>query len=288
MNTESKKSSWVRYIQNRIKNNKNFLGFVSGQTGSGKSYSSLQLCYECDPNFTVGQVVFNGLELMELITSKKLKSGSAICFEEIGVAMDARQWQSKTNRLLTHLIETFRHRNYILIFNSPYMDYVDSSIRKLFHAEFETTKIDKEKGVCILKPKLIQYNSKLKKFYYKRLRIFTPNGLVPIDRLPVKKPPQEVLVWYENRKKAYSHELEKNIYNELKQIHDKQTKKKKLTEKQKLVYELSQKGMTQSEISKEIGVNHSFVNRMIQMIRKKGYEVTNKYVTYGKYNTKGG
>lgn len=266
-------SSWVNYIKNRIKNNKNFLGFVSGATGSGKTYSSIQLCFECDPTFNQERVVFNGLELMTLITSGKLKTGSAICFEEVGVAMDAKQWQSKTNRLLSHLVQTFRHRNYILFFNSPFIDFVDASIRKLFHAEFETTRIDTKKEVCILKPKLIQYNAKKKKFYYKRLRMFTPEGLVPIDTLPIKKPSEDIIKWYEKRKDEYSDELQREIYSELRKIHDKKTKKKELTEKQAEIVNVLNNGNDMDGAMKKLSLSKTYIYDQLGLIKKKGYEV---------------
>ena len=42
---------WVVYIKGRIKKNKNFLGFISGPTGIGKSYNAFQTTYRyCDEN----------------------------------------------------------------------------------------------------------------------------------------------------------------------------------------------------------------------------------------------
>ena len=77
---------WVSYILQRIRNNKNFLGFLSGPTGSGKSYCCLRIAEEVDPDFTLERVVFNGIDLMNLVNSGKLKKGSVIIFEEAGVA----------------------------------------------------------------------------------------------------------------------------------------------------------------------------------------------------------
>ena len=76
-----KEKYWITYIRQRIRKNKNFLGFISGPTGSSKSYSSLRICEELDPEFNVDRVVFGGLELMNLINSGTLKTGSAVVFE---------------------------------------------------------------------------------------------------------------------------------------------------------------------------------------------------------------
>ena len=78
-----KEKHWVTYIKQRITKNKNFLGFISGETGSGKSYSSLRIAEELDTDFNVDRCVFSGLELMDLINANGLKKGSVIVFEEV-------------------------------------------------------------------------------------------------------------------------------------------------------------------------------------------------------------
>ena len=111
-----KEALWVRYIHQRIKQNKNFLGFISGPTGSGKSWSSISIAEQLDPTFTDERIVFSGIELMKLINSDKLKKGSVIVFEEAGIGMSNKNWQSTINKMLNFLIQTFRHRNFVLIF----------------------------------------------------------------------------------------------------------------------------------------------------------------------------
>ena len=54
---KDKEPSWVTYIKQRIRLNKNFIGFMSGPTGSGKSYASLSICEMVDPNFSAEQIV---------------------------------------------------------------------------------------------------------------------------------------------------------------------------------------------------------------------------------------
>ena len=166
---KTQQKHWINYILQRIKKNKNFLAFVGGQTGSGKSWSCLRIAQELDAEFNIGRVVFTGLELMNLINSGKLKRGSVIVFEESGVEMNNRNWQSVVNKLLNYLLQTFRHLGFILIMNSPYMDFIDAGTRKLFHAEMQTVGINYDKGTVRLKPQLISYNSRMQKFYYKRL-----------------------------------------------------------------------------------------------------------------------
>jgi len=226
MLNKPKEKHWISYIKSRIKKNKNFLGFISGQTGSGKSWSSLSICEDLDADFNIDRVVFSGLELMNLINSDKLKRGSAICFEEVGVEISNKNWASVTNKMLNYLIQTFRHRGFILVMNSPYMDFVDSATRKLFHAEFQTTGINFNTAECKLKPHLIQYNGRIRKFYYKRLKVIKPEGIIPVDLWKVKKPSDNLIKDYEQKKREYTDNLNKRIYEELQDVHDKRNKKR--------------------------------------------------------------
>lgn len=262
---------WITYIKQRIRKNKNFLGFISGQTGSGKSYSTLRICEELDPDFTIGRVVFGGLELMSLINSGELKKGSAIAFEEVGVEMSNRSWQSVTNKMLNYLLQTFRHKNIVLIMNSPYMDFVDVSTRKLFHAEMSTQGINHKKKEVRLKPQLIQYNSRLQKFYFKRLKVITPQGKMPVDVWNVGLPSEALRLAYEQKKAEYTANLNKRIQAELEQIDRKQVKVQELTQVQEDTLQLLKKGMSVEGIAKLRNKHLRTIYHAITLLKKKGY-----------------
>lgn len=218
--------SWIRYIKQRIRRNKNMLMLISGATGSGKSYCSLRIAQELDPEFNIERCVFTGIELMDLINSGKLGSGNVIVFEEAGIDLSNRSWQSTMNKLLNFLLQTFRHKNFILIFNSPYADFIDKSSRKLFHSECQTLSIDFKNKQVRLKPLLIQYNSRNEKFYYKFLRCVTKDGVLPVKVWRVDMPDAELLKQYERKKNEFTSRLNKNILEELKDIHRKKKKMK--------------------------------------------------------------
>lgn len=207
---------WAAYIKGRIKNNKNFIGFVGGPTGSGKSYASLAIAELIDPKFSIDHCVFTGAELMALVNSNKLKKGSVIVFEEAGIEMSAQSWQSIMNKMLNFLMQTFRHRNFVLILNSPFMDFVAAATRKLFHAELATQRIDFEKEMTVLKPQIIQYNSRYKKFYYKYLRVGVPGkGMGAVKTWSVPKPSADLLKAYEIKKREFTDNLNAEIQEQI-------------------------------------------------------------------------
>jgi len=273
---EPKEKYWISYIKSRIKKNKNFLGFISGQTGSGKSWSTISICEQLDENFNENNIVFSGLELMKLINSGKLKRGSAICFEEVGVEMNNKNWASVTNKMLNYLIQTFRHRGFILIMNSPYMDFVDSSVRKLFHAEMSTVGIDFKQKLCKIKPQLIQYNGRIKKYYYKRLKVITKKGVIPIQFWNVEKPSQKIIKIYEKKKKDYTDNLNKEIFRELKQLQIKKENKKgwgaSLTDIQQETLDLLKQGNNIQQVADIRGKAHSVIGNCIKCLKIKGYK----------------
>lgn len=193
---------------------------------SGKSWTGLSIGLLCDPEFNGDRCIFSARELMDLINSGKLSPGSAVLFDEAGIEMNSRTWNSITNKVLNYLIQTFRHRNFILIFTSPYLDFIDSATRKLFHAEFETIHINEKAKTCMLKPKLLQYNSERKKFYRKYLRVMVKGkGYIPIMKWKVPKPPQELIDRYEERKKEFTTKLNERIMADLERAQQKKRTK---------------------------------------------------------------
>jgi len=268
-----KEKYWITYIKQRIKRNKNFLGFISGQTGSGKSWTSLSICEQLDPKFNIDNIVFGGIELMNLINSGKLKSGSCICFEEVGVEMGNRNWASVTNKMLSYLMQTFRHKRFILIMNSPYMDYVDSAARKLFHAEMQTISINDKAKTCKIKPMCIQYNSRNGKTYYKFLRVVTEGSTRPLRFWNVKKASQNLIDSYELKKSEYTTNLNKRILSELKRFEKKSLGIKELTLIQQETLDMIKKGLSLEQMSKLKDVNVRNISERIRAMRKKGVNI---------------
>lgn len=279
--------SWVKYVRNRISNNKNFLGICTGPTGSGKSLSMLSFAEMLDPEFTIDRVVFKGRELMNLINTGDLKPGSVILWDEAGIDLSNRSWQSAINKMLNFLLQTFRHRNFILLFTVPYVDFVDSSARKLFHAEFTTVSINRKKKTCRLKAKLLQYNDSMGKWYRKYLKVIKPTGGISIIRTwNIPLPSKTLLDHYEAKKRSFTDELNKQILATLNKLEEKQaikTNGRPLTELQQKIVALWDKGITkQIEVSRELGERTSKISHNYRFLKNRGYipkenEVSKQY-----------
>jgi len=196
-------------IRKRIKRNKNFLCVVCGETGSGKSFSTIKMAEDFDPNFSLDNLVFNAKDFMKVV--QRAKKGSVIIFDEAGVGMPSREWMTQSNRLLSFVIQTFRHKNLIVYFTVPDFGMVDAQARKLFHCYMQTCGINESKKICYLKPLFIQNNPKMGKLYYKYPKVFNGGNLLKIKRMGVSLPSKWLISQYEAKKKAFTNELNKGV-----------------------------------------------------------------------------
>jgi hypothetical protein len=271
-----KEKYWVSYIKGRILKKKNFLGVITGPPGIGKSWTALSVCYQADDTFSPTKIVTTTKQLLELINSGTLKSGDAILWDEAGIDISNRNWQSIVNKTLNFLFQTFRHKRLIIIMTVPYMDFVDAGTRKLIHAEIEVQKIDYDTCEARTKPMIIQYNSRTKKFYYKYLRVRTDKGVSPLRAWHVSKPPQWLIDAYEDIKSKFTSKLNLELQKDLEDEEVKKNKKEKrkeLTEKQEEALKLVANYGNVPLASESSGIPERTLWFHISQAKKKGYTV---------------
>lgn len=222
--------SWVRYIKLRIRSNLNFLALAEGSTGSGKSWSMLSVAYLIDPIFDPRQIAFSFREVMHIINADwfKKKKWKIILFDEPQTSISNRQWQSLTNRLFNFLLSTFRHQNIVLLFATPYADFIDVASQKLLHCKFEVKGHSTKTNLTTIRPKLLQYNSRMKKFYEHSLYVThqgRAGGSTKLVKWNVPKPPQHLINAYEIKKSEFTNALNKDIEGQLNTMETKQKEK---------------------------------------------------------------
>lgn len=272
-------SYFLQYIKRRIKHNKNFINGITGSTGSGKSYSAVRLGEALDPNFDIRNVCFTDMEFMDLVDgiTKKLRKGAVIIFDEIQVTMGHLDYQSMRSKCLNYVLQTFRHRNFILIMTSPYFAFINASLRKLFHCRMETMSIDyKEKAVKI-KPLLLQTNQDTGKIYKKYLRVWTPmTGMQPLKRINIGLPSEKLLEDYEAKKDAFTRDLNRGIRRDLLKLAQKESgtgAEKALTTRQEQVVELLLEKKTIPEIAEKLEIEKITIYEHLKLIKRKGLQI---------------
>lgn len=208
--TKRTNSHFINYIYRRChRDNRNFVGAVTGETGSGKSYSCLRLGEMLDPDFDERNVCFTPEEFMNLINGKekKLKRGSVIVFDELQVSLSHMDYQTLQAKLLNYVLQTFRHRNFICFMTTPHFEMVNRTARRLFHGRIETVSVNHVKKVCSLKPFLLQINQRTGKVYEKYLRVAKDGMVAPVRRLNLRLASKPLIKRYEEKKDRFTREL---------------------------------------------------------------------------------
>lgn len=215
----------IAKIRERMKNNKNVLIAIVGDTGSGKSWGSLRLAEVVTANeeteeldetkFNIENVAFNGIQFKKLINKEEesLKPGSATIVEEAGVNIASRRWWENfgTNAIL----QTFRHRRLFTILNLPHLKFLDEQAKTMLNGCFMMTgNIDQANNTSTMSPYFFNVNplSGFKKTGF----LILNNAL--ISEITVNMPSLKLRRVYEERMKDYKNNLAKQeMYKELAQ-----------------------------------------------------------------------
>jgi superfamily II DNA or RNA helicase len=279
--------SWIRWIKKRIKHNLNFIALFQGATGIGKTWSAISLAQKIDPDFQVNQIVFDFKGLMEIINSEEFqkKKWKIIIFDEPQITISNRNWQSATNKLMNYLLTTFRHQNIILLFCSPYVDFLDSQSMKLLHCIFECSGVDKTRGLSRVKPKIQQYNSYLRKTYQHPLRVIVGNKQIPLREWYLSKPSPEIIELYEQKKTEFTSQLNRDIIATMNKLSakekgideaEKADNRKPLTDKQRRTMEVLaniKEGDKYARASEILGISFTSISQHKKLANKKGYRL---------------
>jgi uncharacterized Zn finger protein (UPF0148 family) len=194
-----KGSVWLlQWIRNRIKKNKNLIALFIGDTGSGKSLSSIRLAERIDPSFSLERIVFTVEEFLKLVNSD-LPKGSVIVFDDAGLGINARLWQETSAIIFGMLTQGFRYKQIITFLTVPDETFIERQSRKLVHIRFEATDVQ-----GLMKMKLLSRNTfdperPLAKFP----RIHRGRKEIAVKMVKFQLPSQELLEKYEPKKEQY-------------------------------------------------------------------------------------
>lgn len=195
--------------------NRNWLGIICGESGSGKSYSALKLSELIDPEFNIDRVIFTPEEFFEILNSGKLHKGNALIWDEVGVGLPAREFYTITNKDVNYILQSFRKDNLAVIFTTPGISFVDVQARRLFHALIETLFILYDENCVVAKYLEIQYNPRYDKIYMKYPRIENNGRIITIKTLNIGKPSEKLADAYEEKAKEYKDRLKKEKQKEI-------------------------------------------------------------------------
>lgn len=276
----------MRWFHNRTsERNKNCVIAVVGGTGSGKSYTCLRLMelrakmLGREPD--VRNCCRSTTEFMQRINSGELKRGDVIILEEVGVNVSAREWQSKMNRLINYVFQTFRTQNLVVLLNLPDIRMLDVNSQRILHAKIETSGIDFEKQRSKFKFKIRKHKPSSGKDWWIFMKVRIGRKVKKIKLMSVKKPSDDLSIPYEKRRKEYTDKLNKEVEDsflnsDVKKVGDiLESKSKKWTDNmyklQEVYYRLKEKSgkkPTHKQLADELGVPRPNVTRRLQSMDK--------------------
>jgi len=200
------KHPYFRHIWNMVHIYKyGWLQIITGMPGSGKSWTALTEAEIIDPKFTIDNVGFTPKQYLDVID--EAKPGQFVVWDECGVAVSSRKWQSASNILVTEVLQTMRHRRLGVIMVVPDMSFIDVQARKLIHSYMESKRYRRNP------PELwvyqINIDRKSGKIYWPHPKIRLDGRIVKLNHFVMKrKPSEELRVEYEKQHKKYKLRIE--------------------------------------------------------------------------------
>jgi len=207
----TKNSVWLlQWIRNRIRKNRNLIALFIGDTGSGKSLSSIRLAERVDPNFSVDRIVFTVQDFLALVNSG-LPPGSVIVFDDAGLGINARLWQEMSARVFGMLTQGFRYKQILTFITVPDETFIERQSRRLVHIRFEATDVQ-----GLMKMKLLSRNTfdpehPMAKFP----RIHRGISEITVKLVKFRLPSDDLREKYEAKKKEYMERRFREFQEEL-------------------------------------------------------------------------
>jgi hypothetical protein len=214
-------SQVIKHIQAEIGKNRNYCVAAVGRVGTGKTYSAIRLATQLQPGFTIDNILFDIPTLLDKVYKEEVKAGEVLIFDEAGISASNREsYMNKFNKAMSFLLQTWRHRQIILIITTPNIAYIDAGTRKMFDAIMECKKVVKSRKVVQVSWKFLQTNTQSGKTYYHNAKTNDMENL----QLEVGKPGIKILRKYEKKKKEFTDKLYKDLKGtliETKELDDK-------------------------------------------------------------------
>jgi len=238
---------------------------VVGYPGVGKSSTALALAEAVDESFTVERVAFKHTEFFEI--AKNIERGQAIVFDEAGIGLHAREWQTTTNIIFSKLTQVYRFLNVFVVFTVPDISYIDTHARNEMKAILELVAKDLEKEETIGHWWVVKRSRAFGVTRFEKLKIFDDEGENEIDPVYIPKPSKELWRAYKRKAETYKRNLIDELYDELQKLEegvlskiDGRTVRKLVNQVKALAraYEVFKEefGWTDREIARKLGVNH--------------------------------
>jgi len=279
-------SPFIGWIAHRIRKNKNAVGLFVGATGSGKSLACIDLASRLSEEFGTpfsieGNVAFDFREMLKKMQrDENGKAGTVFVLEEVGSVGSgaaSTQWQTKANAFFSSFLQTSRHRNQILLLNTPAYGFLMKSARMLLHFQVEMASINQTDNTSSGKFYICQTNARSGKVYMKYLRVTLNGNKQCFPMMKFYLPSKDVVKSYEEKKFAFTSQLNQQIIDTDDKGNKIDVKKGKQGEHIHIDYDklraYLKKGVVKNDIAKVFGVCKATLFAHIHKLEEMDNEV---------------
>jgi len=121
-----------------VEQGRNLIFLFMGDVGTGKSWGAVNFGRLFDPWFSMDKVVYEPAEFFDALDRVEHR-GEVIIWDEAGVGMPSREWNSLFNRVVSKTLQIFREATpgrIVLIFATPRKIFMDKAARLLLNMEW--------------------------------------------------------------------------------------------------------------------------------------------------------
>ena len=221
--------AYMKYQRDHvIKQGFSFMGSFDGRHRSGKSITAATFGYLWDETFWKyfeNRIVQDHHEFMDAIEriAKDKTVGGVIMVDEAGISMASADWYERWMKTITKMVQMFGYLYPVILFVAPVKDFVDSRLRKMFHAYYKVERYDNESTT--ITPYNLKYNTIRNKWFYKKPVIRLGGQEIVLRRLRLTRPPAFILYRYRNLELSRKSIMMENFVAEMKRSEAKDVKK---------------------------------------------------------------
>jgi len=191
---------------------KNALVSIFGEPGSGKSLSAITLAKLIDDDFSLDFLVFSPEDFLKVLD--QAERGDVVIFDEAGVGLPAREWQSLQNKLLGYVLQTFRYQNICVIFTTPHVSYIDKQVRHLVNYSGVALGYDSSKDAFLTRWYVRQNNPFSDTPQYEPFALFEDGKKVELGDVHVPFP-HELVDEYEKKARKRKSDIRKEALQKI-------------------------------------------------------------------------
>lgn len=202
-----------------IKRGFSYLASFDGRHRSGKSIAAVTLGSLWDQTFYDNmetRIVQDHKEFADVLEGidKRGLRGAVMMVDEAGTSMSSADWYENFMKAISKSVQVLGYLRPIILFVAPVKDFVDSRLRKMFHAYYKVERSNLQ--YSFLTPYNLKFNSIYRKTFYKKPVVKIMGETRVVSRIRLTAPP-DIIKRYSELELNRKPEMMKQFYKDIRQ-----------------------------------------------------------------------